>query len=525
MVLKKQVHEPDLLLSLGHELTATRDKTRFLQIIEHSLKVYFPFDALLIQVLSADGLSHSVYMSLLEPALKQDPACGSSLMSTFPVDDGIFNLLFATEKPVIIDLDIQWRRKPVVPYVAFLYKHGIRELLGISLRDQQRPFGSIFICTKRKQHFNPRQLGMLQKLCMQVSVAVANIRSYEEIERQLKETERTKTLLEAQNLLLQQQISTVAGNPEIIGSSASLKKVFELLSLVAATESTVLLLGETGTGKELIAKAIHDASPRRGNALIKVNCAALPVNLIESELFGHEKGSFTGATERSIGKFELAQNGTLFLDEIGEMPFELQVKLLRVLQEREFERVGGRNTIRVNVRIIAATNKDLPEEIRLNRFRNDLYYRLNVFPITLPPLRERKEDIPALTSYFLKRLYAKTGKHVVSVSSQVLRQMAGYEWPGNIRELEHLIERSMLMTSGTMLHEIILPSATRNLQTEFPETAVQSLQDHERDYILSVLRKCGGRVRGKGGAAILLQLPPTTLHSKMKKLGIRKTGG
>ncbi len=236
-----------------------------------------------------------------------------------------------------------------------------------------------------------------------------------------------------------------------------MQKVYRLMSLVAESNSTVLILGETGTGKELIARAIHNASLRKDKLMVKVNCAAMPANLIESELFGHERGAFTGAIERRIGKFELANTSTLFLDEIGEMPLEAQVKLLRVLQERELERVGGKNSIKVDVRIIVATNRNLEEEVKAGRFRSDLYYRLNVFPISLPPLRERIEDIEALANFFLNKYNKNTGKHISKISSKVMQQLRSYLWPGNVRELEHLVERSILLTSDSILREIYLP--------------------------------------------------------------------
>lgn len=258
--------------------------------------------------------------------------------------------------------------------------------------------------------------------------------------------------------------------------------------------------------------------------MIKVNCAALPANLVESELFGHEKGSFTGAMERRIGKFELADNSSIFLDEIGELPPELQAKLLRAIQEKEFERIGGRNTIRTDVRIIAATNRNLQKEVDTGRFRTDLYYRLNVFPIHLPSLRERREDLPALTAHFIAKYARRSGKIINGIAPRALQQMAAYHWPGNIRELEHLVERSILMTQGPTIREVHLPVEpnAKNTPEQTDPSALKSLEENERDHILAVLRKTKGRVRGEGGAAHILKLPPTTLHSRMKKLGITK---
>jgi DNA-binding NtrC family response regulator len=312
----------------------------------------------------------------------------------------------------------------------------------------------------------------------------------------------------------------------IIGKSKALMEVLQHVAQVAPTDTSVLILGESGTGKEQIANCIHNLSPRKSKSFVKVNCAALPTNLIESELFGHEKGAFTGALERRIGKFEQASGGTILLDEIGEMPPEMQVKLLRVLQEKEIERIGGRAPIKVDVRIIAATNRNLEKEIAEGRFRLDLYYRLNIFPVTLPPLRERKEDIPALAYHFVSRYARKIGKTITDISPKVLKDLALYDWPGNIRELEHLLERSILLTNGSIIKEIHLPpNAQKGAVKEPEETRVKTIEENERDHILAVLKKCEGKIWGPGGAAELLGVPPTTLNSKMKKLGIKKGFG
>jgi DNA-binding NtrC family response regulator len=309
----------------------------------------------------------------------------------------------------------------------------------------------------------------------------------------------------------------------IIGRSALLLKVFDYITQVAAAETTVLIMGESGTGKERIAESIHEMSGRKKGPIIKLNCAALPSNLIESELFGHEKGAFTGATERRIGRFEQANNGTLFLDEIGEMGLDMQSKLLRVLQEKEMERVGGSVSVKVNVRIIAATNRNLEKEVAEGRFRLDLYYRINVFPIQLPPLRERKEDLILLVRHFIKQYNKKTGKDIKSISDAALQSLMAYHWPGNIRELENLIERSILLSKGDILEDIPLP-VMKDIREEIKhqDWYVKTIEENEREHILAVLNKCVGRIRGPGGAAEMLGVPPTTLASKMKKLGIKR---
>ncbi|WP_225321295.1 sigma-54 interaction domain-containing protein [Rhizosphaericola mali] len=309
----------------------------------------------------------------------------------------------------------------------------------------------------------------------------------------------------------------------MIGNSPEIQEVYQLISQVAKVDSTVLLLGETGTGKEVVANAIHNTSNRKDKLMVKVNCAALPESLIESELFGHEKGSFTGAIDRRIGKFELANNATIFLDEIGELPLQLQTKLLRVLQEKEIERIGGKKTIPVNVRIIAATNRNLEADVKAGKFRSDLYYRLHVFPIHLPSLQERREDIAALANYFLHKFSKLTGKKVEKFAPKAIKTLENYNWPGNIRELEHLIERTVLLSKDVVIQDIALPNSIQHK----PENAlaldqIVTLEAMEKQYILQIVNICKGKISGVGGAAEKLGIPSTTLISKMQKLGIKK---
>lgn len=314
----------------------------------------------------------------------------------------------------------------------------------------------------------------------------------------------------------------------IIGNSAVLLSVLDAVSQVAPLDTSVLILGESGTGKERIADCIHQYSSRRNKPFVKLNCAALPATLIESELFGHEKGAFTGALDKRIGKFELADGGTIFLDEVGEMPLEMQVKLLRVLQEREIERIGGRQPIKVNVRIIAATNRNLEKEVAEGRFRLDLYYRLNVFPIMLPSLRDRKEDLMQLSEYFASGCCKRFNKHYTGISSQMMQQLENYDWPGNIRELENIIEQSVVMNDGRSPLSLKRPLSGSSLPQK-SSSSIKSLNDFksvqkqsEIDYLSSILQKTRGRIRGKGGAAELLNQKPTTLESRLQKLGIKK---
>jgi DNA-binding NtrC family response regulator len=311
---------------------------------------------------------------------------------------------------------------------------------------------------------------------------------------------------------------------EILGESPALIRLLDQVALVAATDSAVLIQGETGTGKELVARAIHDRSQRREHPLIKINCAALPRELVESELFGHEKGAFTGATQQRRGRFELADGGTLFLDEVGELPLETQPKLLRVLQEQEFERVGGTKPLRTDVRLIAATNRDLQQRVNAGTFRSDLYYRLNVFPLFLPPLRERREDIPRLIRHFLARAERKLGKPLVNVGSACLEHAMAYDWPGNVRELENYVERSAILGKAAPLEvaEPPSPQVDRAAKPAVAQTSSKILEDVERSHILRVLEQTQWAIEGERGAARILGLNPSTLRGRLRKLGIRK---
>jgi formate hydrogenlyase transcriptional activator len=335
--------------------------------------------------------------------------------------------------------------------------------------------------------------------------------------------EREKARLQQQNVYLQEEIKAAHNFDEIVGRSSALVAVLQRVSKVAATDSTVLINGETGTGKELVARAVHSVSPRKAKPVIKLNCAALPATLVESELFGHEKGAFTGATARKPGRFELADGGTLFLDEVGELPLEAQAKLLRVLQEREFERVGGTTPVKVDVRVIAATNRDLGRMVKDGKFREDLFYRLNVFPVQLPPLRDRPDDIPLLVQFFLGKFAARVGKPVTGVSQGTLDLLVAYPWPGNIRELENVIERAVILADGPELEIDPEVLAVPGLAPALPaEPGGKNLLAVERDHILAVLRQANWVIEGANGAAKALGLHPNTLRSRLKKLGLSR---
>lgn len=338
-------------------------------------------------------------------------------------------------------------------------------------------------------------------------------------ETALEEIKKLKNQLEAERAYLLEEIKLEFNHGNFIGQSNEIKYVFYKIDQIAATDTTVLVLGETGTGKELVARAIHDLSTRRERAMVKMNCAALPANLIESELFGHEKGAFTGADTRRIGRFEVAGGTTLFLDEIGELPLELQPKLLQVIESGRFERLGSSHTQSVDVRIIAATNRNLEEEVRRGRFREDLWYRLNIFPITMPPLRERLDDIPLLVKYFVRKISKRLGKTIELIPANVMTTLQNFHWPGNVRELENVLERAVINSSGPKLHLL------DELKTRSRDAAasMQTLESFERDHITRVLQQTQWKVSGKGSAAEILGLERSTLRARIRKLNIRKT--
>ncbi|MDJ0367699.1 sigma 54-interacting transcriptional regulator [Hymenobacter sp. H14-R3] len=427
----------------------------------------------------------------------------------------------------------QWARQhPMLQVISKTLRMASALVMPISLGPAPRFVLSFF--SRRPDAYRTRHLALLDRLAQPVALTLERALAFEEIARLSEQ-------LRQENSYLQEEVKTTANFEEIIGTSPCLLRVFNQVSQVAPTDSTVLLLGESGTGKELFARALHNLSGRRDKLLVKVNCAALPAALIESELFGHEKGAFTGAVDRRIGKFELAKGGTIFLDEIGELPLELQAKLLRVLQEKEIERLGGNGPIKTDVRVLVATNRELEKEVSAGRFRMDLYFRLAVFPLTLPSLRERPDDLPALANFFGQRAARKLGRLFKGLSDNMLQEMRAYSWPGNIRELENVIEQAVILSDGqqplalgrslaTPLFDggaapaSVAPVGAPSAPPPRDLLAVKQLQQEtEREYILSVLVKSNGRVRGSGGAAELLNLKPTTLEYRMEKLGIRKT--
>jgi formate hydrogenlyase transcriptional activator len=415
---------------------------------------------------------------------------------------------FTTRQPVVSGGDISTD--------PFGKRTGTKSACAVPLISHDRVLGILGVGRLNENAFTEDDAELLTEVGKQVAIAVENALAYREIDA-------LKNKLQEEKLYLQEEIRTEYNFEEIVGTSATLKHALQDVETVAPTDSTVLICGETGTGKELIARALHNLSGRREHTLVKVNCAAIPTGLLESEMFGHEKGAFTGAVEQRKGRFELAHRGTIFLDEVEEIPLELQPKLLRVLQEHEFERLGSGKTIRVDVRVVAATNADLAQMVAEKKFRSDLYYRLNVFPISLPALRERPEDIPLLVNFFAQKFAQQMKKPIKTIPTEAMTQLAAYSWPGNIRELQNLIERAVILSRGSVLEVPLVESkqsANGNLANQLQGPT--NLEAVEREHILKVLRETGWVIGGPTGAAARLGLNRTTLNHRMRKLGINR---
>ena len=508
-----------IILEVAAAIGAHLEMVELLAALNEKLKPIIYFDAIGIGVLEGEALR--IYCIHLESTQRIEGESVQSLMDRYVPEIEHPLRLALSDHPVG---DIMQSGQPYVcadvetqagfGHDEHCLKHGFHSYISLPLIKQGAVIGVIEFLSNQSGKYRDDQVRLLQDIAKIVAIAVSNALAYEEIKR-LKE----QLLLE--NRVLQEEIVERSIYEEIIGSSGSLQKVLAAVDKVASTDSTVLITGETGTGKELVAHAIHRRSSRSERALVKVNCAALPAELIASELFGHEKGAFTGAMQQRIGRFEAANGGTIFLDEIAELSPEIQVALLRVLQEKEFERVGGNRTIKTDVRVIAATNKDLWREVNEGRFRMDLFYRLNVFPLHVPPLRERVNDIPVLVDYFALRLAARTGKKITQIEKRSLCAMQQYSWPGNIRELQNVIERCVILADGEVLR--VDPGM---LMQEPPSIATAPLstnpESDRKAQIEAVLRETRGKVYGPHGAAAHLGLPATTLDSQMRVLGINK---
>ncbi len=427
-----------------------------------------------------------------------------------PIDSTPAGPAIRTGKPALFDEDDLKRLQSDV--ARLLLAEGVKSGCCVPLKSHNRLLGTLNIASLHPGAFSQDEVDLLAQVANQIAIAVENALAFREIDD-------LKKKLAEEKLYLEDEIRTEYNFEEIIGESAALKRILKQVETVAPTDSTALIQGETGTGKELIARAIHNLSKRRERTFVKMNCAAIPTGLLESELFGHERGAFTGAIAQKVGRFELAHQGTLFLDEVGDIPLELQSKLLRVLQEQEFERLGSNRTIRVDVRLVAATNRDLAQMVADKQFRSDLYYRFNVFPIVSPPLRDRPEDIPVLVRYFAQKHARRMNKRIETIPAEAMATLSKYHWPGNIRELENLIERSVILSHGPDLH---VPLGELKAPTTQAPNGGATLEVAEREHILRVLRETKWVIGGLSGAAARLGMKRTTLQSKMRKLGISR---
>jgi formate hydrogenlyase transcriptional activator len=406
---------------------------------------------------------------------------------------------------------------------AVMEREGMESLCALPLLREEKSFGALFFMSTRRGAYGEIPVTLIERVASAVAVAADNCFAYEEV-RALRDR------LRAENVYLKEEIQQAHDFTEIVGRSPALSKVLSLVETVARTASTVLILGETGTGKELIARAIHDRSPRRDRPLVKVNCSAISAGLVESELFGHVRGAFTGAVGSRTGRFEIADGGTIFLDEIGELPLDTQVKLLRVLQEREIEPVGSSKARKVDVRVIAATNRDLEQDVAAGRFRADLFFRLNVFPIVMPPLRERQGDLALLAHFFADRFAREFGKPIERIDPAALQRLLAYPWPGNVRELSNVIERAVVLTRGPLLDvapELLpegaaAPDVPTSADPAPSHAPAEKLEELERRHILQTLEKADWVIEGARGAAAALGMNASTLRSRMKKLGVRR---
>ncbi len=499
------------LLAVAEAIVAHRDLQSLLHDLAGRLREVVRFDfVVLVRHDPENNLMHRHVFDHSEPLPIEPPVA-------FAVEDDPGGLVVQTQQPLILSSLAEAARWP--RYLQCVQPLGANSVCILPLTTARRRLGTLVFASKAQGAYADADLDFLRRLANQVAVAFENALAFEYIE-QLKER------LEKEKVYLEEEIRIENHFEDIVGESAALRRVLKAVETVAPTESTVLVHGETGTGKELIARALHQLSPARQRTFVKLNCAAIPSGLLESELFGHEKGAFTGAIAQKVGRFELAHQGTLFLDEVGDIPLELQPKLLRVLQEQEFERLGSTRTIRVRVRMVAATNRDLPGMVRDGEFRSDLYYRLNVFPIQLPPLRERPEDIPRLVRHFTQKFARRMGRGMETIPAEAMDALVRYPWPGNVRELENVIERAVILSPGTTLQvpvaDLQAAAAQATPESDGKRPGHVSLADAEREHILRTLRETDWVLGGPRGAAARLGMKRTTLQSKMKKLGISR---
>ena len=507
-------HERDnfrILVAITNAVLSRLDMDDLVSAVAKEIHYYFRIDAISIVLRSNRkgklNIYSTHYLDVNDPVHDQSEVSEAGTLT---------ERVFKSKEMLMLNLREQDKLAPYERMLFDMWDNQIQTLCLLPLMSGNTMLGVLKLAQCDEKVFTATNLKLLRQIAERVSIAVDNALAYQEIHR-LKER------LVDENLALTEQLNNVESEfGEIIGRSEAMYSVLKQVEMVAQSDSTVLILGETGTGKELIARAIHNLSNRNGRRMVKMNCAAMPAGLLESDLFGHERGAFTGANTQRIGRFELADKSSLFLDEVGDMPLELQPKLLRVLQEQEFERLGSNKLIQTDVRLIAATNRDLKQMVNDREFRSDLYYRLNVFPIHLPPLRERPEDIPLLVKAFTFKIARRLGRNIDSIPAETLRTLERMEWPGNVRELENVIERAVLLTRGSVL-QLSLPEVTLS-PNESPAPAATCAMDGEDEFqlITRVLKETNGVVAGPKGAAQRLGLKRTTLLSRMKRLGIDK---
>ena len=507
--LKEERDRLSLLLEVNNTVVSVLDLHELLNAVSASLRRVVPHEYASLslydpenQRLNIHALDFPVSKGLLQEGL------------SVPVEGTPTGRALTSRQPVLINRhDIEQFGSDMARRIL---AEGLKSAYCLPLISHGRPLGTLVVASQLQENFPEKDAELLKHIANQIAIAVENSLAFRQV------VDRAKKLSE-EKLYLQDEIRTKYNFEEIIGESPALKAILEQVQTVAPTDSTVLILGETGTGKELIARAIHNLSDRRERTLVKVNCAAIPTGLLESELFGHEKGAFTGAIAQRIGRFELAHHGTLFLDEVGDIPLDLQSKLLRVLQEHEFERLGSTRTIRVDVRLVAATNVGLAQKVAHNQFRSDLYYRLNVFPVSIPPLRERREDIPLLVRYFAQKYARRMKKPIDAIPANAMTALTEYHWPGNVRELENFIERAVILSRGA---ELQIPLAELKQRTRSAAAVSQgglvTLEHAEREHIVRALGETNWVIGGPTGAAVRLGMKRTTLQSRMRKLGITR---
>lgn len=519
------------LLGLEKAISSHRNIPDLFRDLACRLQDLFKFHD--IAVMLHDKTNNVMRLHVLEACegLPREP------VTEVPIEGSIAGWVWQNQQPVVVsDLERDTR----FPVVKTMRRFAAKSMCSLPLTTAHQRLGALNVWSEEAGAYDELDLEFAQLVATQIAVAIDNALHFEEAQlyqQQLaserdrlrlmleeraqayREIAELKTKLEEEKLYLEEEISDQFNSREIIGHSPSLKRALQAAQTVAATDSNVLIFGETGTGKELIARAIHTLSARKEHTLVRVNCAAIPTGLLESEMFGHEKGAFTGAIEQRKGRFELAHKGTLFLDEVEDIPVDLQPKLLRVLQEQEFERLGSSRTIKVDVRVVAATNADLEEMVADKKFRSDLFYRLNVFPITLPPLRERIADIPLLVHFFAQKFAKRMKKPIERIPTEVVTALSRYSWPGNIRELQNLIERAVILSRGSVL-EVPLAELKQNGRIATEQIGSSTLEAVEREHILRVLRESNWVIGGPTGAASRLGMPRTTLNNKMQRLGI-----